>query len=104
MTFAQSILMLISMLLSFVTFMIFAQVVMSWLFAFNILSMRGQIAPQIFGAVNAFTAPILRPFRDLQARLLPQMNTLDLSPIFALLAIWWVQTYLIGSLLMRVFA
>ena len=104
MTFAQSILSIISMLLSFVTFMVFAQVIMSWLFSFGILSMRGQIAPQIYSALNVITEPILRPFRDLQYRLLPQLNTIDLSPVFALIAIWWVQTYLIGSLLWRIFA
>lgn len=104
MTFAQSILQILSMLLSFASFMIFAQVIMSWLFSFGILNMRGQIAPQIYGAVNTITEPMLRPFRDLQNRLFPQLSTIDISPVFALIAIWWVQSYLIGSLLWRMFA
>ena len=100
MTFAGSILALISMILSFIWFMIFAVVIMSWLFAFNILSPRGQIAGQIYGLLHGFTEPILRPFRDLQRKLLPQFNQIDLSPIMALLLIWWLQEYLIRSVLM----
>lgn len=104
MTFAQSILQIISMLLSFVTFMIFAQVVLSWLFAFGLAHPRGQIAGQIYSVVTGLTEPILRPFRELQFKLFPQLARIDLSPVFALIAIWWVQSYLIGSLLWRMFA
>ena len=100
MTFAGSILQIISMLLSFASFMVFAYVIMSWLFAFNILNPRGQIAGQIWGLLQGVTEPILRPFRDLQNKLLPQFNRIDLSPVLAIIAIWWVQTYLISSLLM----
>ncbi|GLQ23036.1 hypothetical protein GCM10007853_09100 [Algimonas ampicilliniresistens] len=104
MTFAQSILMIISMILSFMTFVIFIEVVMSWLFMFGILNMRGQIAPQIYHGIRTITGPILQPFRDLQNKLLPNLGTFDLSPILALIAIWWVQNYLINSLLMQAFA
>jgi YggT family protein len=100
MTFAGSILQIISMLLSFASFMIFAYVIIGWLFAFNILNPRGQIAGQIYGLLHGFTDPLLRPFRTLQYKLLPQFRQIDLSPIFAIIAIWWLQAYLIGSLLM----
>ena len=104
MTFTQSILMIISMILSFMTFVIFIEVVMSWLFMFGILNIRGQIAPQIYHGIRTITGPILQPFRDLQNRLLPNLGMFDLSPILALIAIWWVQNYLINSVLMRAFA
>lgn len=103
MTFAQSILGIISLLLSFLNFMIFGYVIMSLLFSFGVISPRNQIAGQIYNLLGAICEPILRPFRDLQNTILPNLRTIDLSPVLALVVIWWLQTYLIGSLLWNAF-
>lgn len=99
MSFAQSILQILSMVLSAISFLLIIEIVMSYLFMFGILKPDGGIATQIYSSLRAFNTPILRPFRDLQAKVMPQMQQIDLSYVFALIAIWWVQSWLIGSFL-----
>lgn len=102
-TFAQSLLQILSMVLSAISFLLIIEIVMSYLFMFGILKPDGGIATQIYNSLRAFNTPILRPFRDLQAKIMPQMQQIDLSYVFALIAIWWVQTWLIGSFLWNIF-
>ncbi len=100
MTFGASILGLISMFLSAITFLLIIWIIMGYLFAFNVIK-RGGVAMQIYGQLGSFFAPLLAPFRDLQAKIMPNMRQIDLSPIFLVIVIWWLQSYLIGSFLMR---
>ncbi|MGJ8559872.1 MAG: YggT family protein [Litorimonas sp.] len=99
MSFAQSILQIISMVLSAISFLLIIEIIMSYLFMFGILKPTGGMASQIYNSLRAFNAPILKPFRDLQAKIMPQMQQIDLSYIFALIAIWWIQAWLIGQFL-----
>lgn len=99
MSFAQSILQIISMILSAISFLLIIEIVMSYLFMFGIIKPTGGMATQIYNSLRAFNTPILRPFRDLQAKIMPQMQQIDLSYVFALVAIWWIQSWLIGSFL-----
>ena len=101
MTFPQSILAyFIAPALSILIFMIFAQVILSWLLAFNIINLRNPMVSQIYYALEKILGPIYRPIRNV----LPSMGGLDLSPIILLFAIYWVRDFVVMGKLFPMFA
>jgi YggT family protein len=66
-------------------------IVMSWLFAFNIINARNQFVDAIWRVVDGLTSPVLRPIR----RILPNMGGLDLSPIVLFLVIIFIQQVIV---------
>lgn len=97
MTFAQSILAYIIMpILSVIVWLIVIEIILGWLIAFGVVDQRGMVS-QIRYGLSRFTDPILDPFR----RIIPPMGGLDLSPIAALLLIGWVNSYVLGQVVMR---
>lgn len=95
MNFLQSILIyFISPVLSLLVFLIFIEVIFSWLIAFNVVNLRNPIMQQIYMTVRAIVQPILNPIR----RILPAIGGLDLSPIVALLGISWLNNYVVPTL------
>jgi len=64
-------------------FVIFINVILSWLIAFNVLNRHNQFVNAVWGACVAITEPLLRPIRSV----LPNMGGLDISPIVLLIAI-----------------
>jgi YggT family protein len=100
MTFPQSILHFfvvngISVLIA----LIFIQVILSWLLAFNIINLRNQIVAQIYYGIEKFLGPIYRPIRNV----LPSMGGLDLSPIILLFALYWLRDYVVKGVLIPMF-
>ena len=79
---------LIAPVLGLLVFVIFAEVIFSWLITFNIVNLRNPILGQIYNIVRTISRPILDPFR----KIIPAIGGLDLSPIAALLLIMWVQS------------
>ena len=79
---------LIVNILGFLTLIIFAEVIFSWLIAFNIVNLRNPIMAQIYDIVRRISKPILDPIR----KIIPAVGGLDLSPIVALFAIIWLQS------------
>src|SRR5690606_36354882 len=77
----------IDVLLSVVIFVMIAQVIVSWLLAFNILNMSNQFVATIARALYQLTDPVLRPIR----RLLPNFGGLDISPIILFLGIYFIR-------------
>jgi len=101
MTFPQSILLyFVAPALSLLIFMIFAQVILSWLLAFNIINLRNPIVSQIYYALEKVLGPIYRPIRNV----LPSMGGLDLSPIILLFAVYWIRDFVVMSKLVPMFA
>ncbi len=89
MSFLQSIShQLIAPILGFLVFVIFAEVIFSWLIAFNIVNLRNPMMAQIYDIVQKISRPLLDPFR----KIIPAVGGLDLSPIAALLIISWLQS------------
>jgi YggT family protein len=80
---------LVNALLSLCWFLVIAAVVVSWLVAFGVLNMSNQTVRQIVRALDAITEPIFRPIR----KIIPPIGGLDLSPIFVLLAIAFLQFF-----------
>jgi len=81
-------------LLSVVWWIIVIQVVLSWLFAFNVLNTSSQGVRAFAMALERMTAPIYRPIR----RVLPDFGGLDFSPLVILLVIWVLQDRVLAPL------
>jgi YggT family protein len=57
-------------------FVIIAQIVLSWLIAFEVINIRHPLTRQVQQALTALTEPLLRPLR----RVIPIVGGLDFSP------------------------
>lgn len=77
----------VDLVLDVVIWIIIAQIIFSWLLAFNILNMSNNFVANISNALHQITEPVLRPIRNL----LPNTGGLDLSPIVLFLAIYFVR-------------
>lgn len=85
----------IYVLLDLCKYILIAQVIISWLLAFNILNMSNQFVAMIANALYQITEPVLRPIR----RILPNMNGLDLSPLLVFLGIIFIQMVVLAPLM-----
>ena len=79
-------------LLSIVTWIIIIQVILSWLFAFNVLNASSQGVRTFAVAIDRITAPLYRPIR----RILPDFGGIDFSPLVILILIQVLQKLLTG--------
>ena len=80
------------LLLDVLWWVIIIQVILSWLFAFNVLNSGSQGVRAFAGALEKITAPIYRPIR----KILPDFGAIDFSPVVVLLAIMVLQRLLAG--------
>lgn len=69
------------LLLNVLWWVIIIQVVLSWLFAFNILNTSSEGLRRFTLALERLTAPIYRPIR----RVLPDFGGIDFSPLVLLI-------------------
>ena len=83
---------IIILLLNVLWWVIIIQVILSWLFVFNVLNVSSQGVRAFANALEKITAPIYRPIR----RLLPDFGGIDFSPVVVLLAIMVIQRLLAG--------
>ena len=83
-------------LLWIVTWVIIIQVVLSWLFVFNVLNTSSQGVRTIAVAIDRLTAPLYRPIR----RLLPDFGGIDFSPLVVLILIQVIKK-LLGGVVMH---
>ncbi len=56
---------------------ILVQAVMSWLLAFNVISLQNDIVRGIWSSLERLTDPLYRPIR----KIMPDFGALDLSPM-----------------------
>ncbi|WP_028969807.1 YggT family protein [Sphingomonas sp. URHD0057] len=80
------------LLLSVLTWIIIIQVVLSWLFAFNVLNIHSAGVRAFAMALERITAPIYRPIR----RMLPDFGGIDFSPLVILILIQVLKKLLVG--------
>lgn len=83
----RAILDIVLIALNFYTWVIIGSAVISWLIAFNVINMRNDVVRSIASALYQLTEPALRPIR----RIMPNLGTLDISPIILLLLIMLVE-------------
>jgi YggT family protein len=90
-----SIIWLIDAIFNLVWWLILASVVLSWLFAFNIVNVNNSTVRQISYGLSRLTEPMLAPIR----RILPSLGGIDLSPIVLLIGLEFLRRFIIETLL-----
>ena len=80
------------LLLSVVMWIIIIQVVLSWLFAFNVLNPSSGGLRAFVLALDRITDPVYRPIR----RILPDFGGIDFSPLVVLILIQVLKKLLAG--------
>ena len=81
------ILWLILTILDIYVWILIAAVIVSWLVAFNIINRSNEIVRQVTYALFRLTEPVLAPIR----RFLPDLGGLDISPVIAIIVIYFIR-------------
>jgi YggT family protein len=92
---------LIRAILGLISVILIVYVVISWLYAFDIIDRRNQFVRSVWEFCSRLTDPLLRPLR----RLIPPIAGVDLSVLVLLLVIWllqnevsyWLEGMLLGT-------
>lgn len=92
---------LIRALLGLISVVLIVYVVISWLYAFDVVSRRNAFVNAVWQFTSRVSDPMLRPLR----RLIPSIAGVDLSVLVLLLVIWllrdevswWLERLLIGQ-------
>ena len=78
---------LVLQILKLYSYVVIANVIISWLIAFNVLNTQNRFVYSILELTYRLTDPILIGIR----RFLPNLGSLDISPIILLLLIWFIE-------------
>jgi len=78
---------LVLQILKLYSYVVIANVIISWLVAFNILNTQNRFVYSVLEFTYRLTDPILNRIR----RFLPNLGALDISPIILLLLIWFIE-------------
>ena len=78
---------LVLQILKIYSYVVIANVIVSWLIAFNILNTQNRFVYSILELTYLLTEPFLNKMR----RFLPNLGTLDISPVILLLLIWFIE-------------
>ena len=78
---------LVLQILKLYSYVVIANVIISWLIAFNVLNTKNRFVYSILELTYRLTDPILIRIR----RFLPNLGSLDISPIILLLLIWFIE-------------
>lgn len=81
---------LVSTLINLIVLVLIINAVLSWLFAFEIVSRRNQFVSQIYTFTQKLTEPMLRPIR----RVIPYVGGMDLSPVVLILGLMFIDVLL----------
>tara|TARA_B100000902_G_scaffold9868_1_gene12136 strand:+ start:1401 stop:1691 length:291 start_codon:yes stop_codon:yes gene_type:complete len=69
------------------SYVVIANVVISWLISFNVLNTQNRFVYSFLELTYRLTDPFLNRIR----RFLPNLGALDISPIILLLLIWFIE-------------
>ena len=69
------------------SYVVIANVIISWLIAFNIINTSNRFVYSILEFTYRLTDPLLNRIR----RFLPNLGAFDISPIILLLLIWFIE-------------
>ena len=78
---------LVLQILKLYSYVVIANVVISWLVAFNVLNTQNRFIYSILEMTYRLTDPILNKIRSF----LPNLGSLDISPVILLLLIWFIE-------------
>ncbi|MGQ9368762.1 YggT family protein [Azospirillum sp. ST 5-10] len=79
---------LLYIVLDLFKWMLLIAVVMSWLVAFNVINTRNRFVYMVNDFLYRVTEPVLAPIRSV----MPNLGGIDLSPLVALLGVWFLQS------------
>ena len=74
-------------ILKYYSYIVIANVIISWLIAFNVLNTSNRFVYSVLDFTYRLTEPLLNRIR----RFLPNLGTLDISPVILLLLIWFIE-------------
>ena len=74
-------------ILKLYSYVVLANVVISWLVAFNVLNTQNRFIYSILEMTYRLTNPALNKIR----RVLPNLGSLDIAPVILLLLIWFIE-------------
>jgi len=83
----KSILILFDNIVSLYIWILIIHVIFSWLVAFNVLNTSNRFVYSVLELTYRLTDPVLNNIR----RFLPNLGSLDISPIILLLLIWFIE-------------
>jgi YggT family protein len=89
-----SIFQILELLLSILFWIIMAQVILSWLFAFNVINHSNDFVRQLVRALDTITEPLYRPIR----RILPDFGGIDFAPMVVLNVVEILQRILLPNI------
>ena len=78
---------LVLQILKIYSYVVIANVVISWLVAFNVLNTQNRFVYSVLDFTYKLTEPFLRRIRGF----LPNLGAFDISPIILLLLIWFIE-------------
>jgi len=78
---------LVLQILKLYSYVVVANVIVSWLISFNVLNTQNRFVYALLELSYRLTEPFLRRIR----RFLPNLGALDISPIILLLLIWIIE-------------
>ncbi|MDT8760461.1 YggT family protein [Sphingomonas psychrotolerans] len=85
---------ILQIILTVIWWIIIVQAILSWLIAFNVITVHNEYVGAIWRALQRITDPIYRPIR----RVLPDFGGLDLSPMVVLVILLIIQRAVIPAL------
>ena len=74
-------------ILKLYSYVVIANVVISWLVSFNIINTQNRFVYSILEMTYRLTEPMLNKIR----RFLPNLRSLDIAPVVLLLLIWFIE-------------
>ena len=83
----KSIFLLVDSIINIYIWLIIINAVLSWLVAFNILNTQNRFVFTVLNATHQLTDPVLNKIR----RLIPNLGTIDISPIILILLLIFIR-------------
>ena len=74
-------------ILKYYSYVVIANVIISWLIAFNVLNTGNRFVYSVLDFTYRLTEPFLNKIR----RFLPNLGAFDISPVILLMLIWIIQ-------------
>ena len=78
---------LVLQILKLYSYVVIANVIVSWLIAFNVLNTQNRFVYSILELTYILTDTILNKIRQV----IPNLGSLDISPVILLLLIWFIE-------------
>jgi len=78
---------LVLQILKLYSYIVIANVIISWLVAFNVLNTQNRFVYSVLELTYRLTEPFLVKIRGF----LPNLGSLDISPVVLLLLIWFIE-------------